>query len=462
MLDESNDLSFPPDTPSTRPRNRRLTCGWKIALCFVLLFASFFCKDSPSASDNAKITLTFEDASCIETWLWLKIENTVPPYSVALSRDGNALTTLSIFSSDTLLIDEGLAPSTTYTYHARLTLDNNIVVQSPDAPARTMDTTSHNWVFDPPVMLGDGSSSVLYDVAIISDSNVWAVGELFLNDSSGQLDPLRYNAAWWDGNTWKILRVPYYYQGHPFYHPIHTVFAFDSNDIWFAGNGVVRWNGQAYIPMEIPSSVWGPNRINKIWGTTANDFYIVGDNGSIAHFNGTSWRRVESGTTLPIQDVFGGENPFTGQAIVLCLASNKFYNEGKKVLGIFGNATFTLPDGGLPWSLSGVWFVPGRKHFVVGDGLFRAGPLTQVGWTSFHQGLTTFYTNCIRGDRINNVVVAGAFGELLTFNGINWFSQRGQTVLTNGSFFSVALKNNLIVAVGQVQSKAVSAIGRRD
>ena len=79
----------------------------------VLLLASFSCTDSPSASDNVKVTLTFEEASCIENWMRLKIENAAPPYSVALSRDGNTLSTVHIFSSDTLLIDEGLAPSTT-------------------------------------------------------------------------------------------------------------------------------------------------------------------------------------------------------------------------------------------------------------------------------------------------------------------------------------------------------------
>ena len=183
--------------------------------CLVLLFASFSCKDSPSASDNVKVTLTAEDASCIETWLQLKIENAAPPYSVALSRDGNTLSTLHIFSSDTLLIDEGLGPSTTYTYRASLTLDNNIVVRSPDAQARTLDTTSHNWVFDPPVLLGDGSSSVLYDVVIISENPplAYAVGEIYKMDSLGNWDPLPYNLVKWDGSSWTLQRVTVTFRG---------------------------------------------------------------------------------------------------------------------------------------------------------------------------------------------------------------------------------------------------------
>ena len=54
------------------------------------------------------------------------------------------------------------------------------------------DTTSHNftwqtWTF------GEHSSSVLYDVVIIDENNIWAVGEIYLSDSLGQPDPHAYN-----------------------------------------------------------------------------------------------------------------------------------------------------------------------------------------------------------------------------------------------------------------------------
>jgi len=47
-----------------------------------------------------------------------------------------------------------------------------------------MDTTSHNftwqtWTF------GEHSSSRLYDVAIINENNIWAVGEIYMKDSLG-------------------------------------------------------------------------------------------------------------------------------------------------------------------------------------------------------------------------------------------------------------------------------------
>ena len=48
------------------------------------------------------------------------------------------------------------------------------------------DTTSHNYAWQT-FILGDGNSSVLYDAAIINDTLIYAVGEIYLKDSTGQL-----------------------------------------------------------------------------------------------------------------------------------------------------------------------------------------------------------------------------------------------------------------------------------
>ena len=56
-------------------------------------------------------------------------------------------------------------------------------MKSNELTVTTMDTTSHNftwqsWTF------GDIGSSVLYDVAIINENNIWAVGEINIADTS--------------------------------------------------------------------------------------------------------------------------------------------------------------------------------------------------------------------------------------------------------------------------------------
>jgi len=59
--------------------------------------------------------------------------------------------------------------------------------KNPVTPQPPLDTTSHNftWTLQ---RLGGASGSVLYDVAIINDTLTYAVGEMYLNDSTGQID----------------------------------------------------------------------------------------------------------------------------------------------------------------------------------------------------------------------------------------------------------------------------------
>jgi len=426
----------------------------------VLLFASFSCKDSPSASDNVKVTLTFEDASCIETWLQLKIENAAPPYSVALSRDGNTLSTVHILSSDTLLIDEGLAPSTTYTYRASLTLDNSIVVRSPDAQARTLDTTSHNWMFDPPVMLGDGSSSVLYDVAIISENPplAYAVGAIYKMDSLGNWDPNAYNLVKWDGSSWELKRIPFIGPcSAVLYPPIKAIWAFSENEILVTNGGsIVRYDGvNASMDCRMNSLLLGA--INKIWGSGPQDVYAVGNVGTIVRYDGTSWRRLESGTTLPIRGIYGARDNQSGQYEILCVAEAYGTAGGSKVLSLQDNNARELTANGLEsWGVEGIWFIPNRQYVAIGQGVWRSA-LPEGDWW-FDEILPRIATTSISGQRLNDIVVCGAFQLLGHWNGMTW-----QTYFPriSGSFTAVKIKANLVVAVGGIGNRAVAIRGRR-
>ena len=47
---------------------------------------------------------------------------------------------------------------------------------------------------------------------------------------------------------------------------------------------------------------------------------MVGNNGQIAHYNGTNWQRIESGTTLNINDIWGDYNDKTQEWEILAAA----------------------------------------------------------------------------------------------------------------------------------------------
>jgi hypothetical protein len=86
-------------------------------------------------------------------------------------------------------------------------------------------------------------------------------------------------------------------------------------------------------------------------------------------------------------------------------------------------------------------------------------------WKNNATDITTFSTTSIRGNDINDIIVVGAFGDFVHFNGVNWKNDYEEPLLANGSYTKVAIKNNLIVAVGSnqvsINSEAVILVGRR-
>ncbi len=87
------------------------------------------------------------------------------------------------------------------------------------------DTTSHNFTWQT-WSFGEHSSSIFNDVAIINDSSIFAVGEIYMNDSLGQPDPIAYNAAYWNGNEWSFQKITVEFRGNMIITPLEGVFAF--------------------------------------------------------------------------------------------------------------------------------------------------------------------------------------------------------------------------------------------
>ena len=330
----------------------------------------------------------------------------------------------------------------------------------PLPPDPLLDSTSHNFIWQKFTFGGDAGSCVLNDVAIINDTLAYAVGAIYSKDSAGNFDPQPYNLAVWNGKEWKLQKVPYYFQGQPFFHPIQSVFARGANDIWFCGNGIIHSNGVQYTEMPVPSSAWGQSRMNKMWGV-GNDLYVVGNGGSIALFNGSSWQKLNSGTTLDIQDIYGAYNAKSSQWEILAVCTQNL-PLNRAVYSIKGNSVTQLSADPIQYELFGVWFMPGKHYYVVGDGIYEKNSLLESSWKNGPLDITKYATTKIRGNDLNDLFVVGAFGEVLHYNYSTWYSYRKTaTGLSNGSYASVAVKNNLVIAVGEDSPSAIIAIGRR-
>jgi len=316
------------------------------------------------------------------------------------------------------------------------------------------DTTSHEFVWQIDTI---GAQGVLYDAAIIDENNIWAVGEIYLRDSSGQIDPKLYNVAQWDGVNWTPRRVTVNFRANLITPAVQGIFAFSQSDIWLAASGsVIHGNGSSWTLHDV-RLVTGFDSLSftKTWGTSSENMYFVGRSGSIAYYNGVNWQKIESGTTLDIWDIWGGN---TGSNTEIVAIGNN--GPEKDILRISNNGVDTVSDAGIPESVVGVWFSPGRKYVIVGSGIFRKRSLSEPVWTGAPLELTEYFSNAVCGTDTNNVVVAGAYGDLLHYNGSTW-KRYPELLMTNGSYYAVSCSGKSVAAVGHVGSRAIALTGMR-
>ncbi|NOX38232.1 MAG: glucosyl transferase, partial [Calditrichaeota bacterium] len=281
-------------------RSRIIRVFWRLLLIWLL----WGCERLSLPVVGSGLTVKVEAEAVLVTEVWLRLQVAPVPEDGEwqLWRGDSLVWQAVVIDSDTVAYDSGLLPNHSYTYQARLLQDGKALARSKILNLTTMDTTSHDFEWEVIEFPSPYGSGALYDVAIIDENNIWAVGEIYADSARPWLP---YNAVHWDGSKWELVRIPYIYEGQPWYHPMSFVFAFHSRIIWFGGNGIVRWDGQQFTNVEVAREAWGPVNINKIWGSSENNVFIVGNSGYIAHYDGVNWRRVESGTEERGNDVWG-------------------------------------------------------------------------------------------------------------------------------------------------------------
>ena len=324
-----------------------------------------------------------------------------------------------------------------------------------------IDTTSHDFVWQIDT-IGINRSYFL-DVAVIDENNIWAVGEINtedtgIPDSNGVIIP-PYNAAHWDGNTWTPKHIlSKTFIGTEAISKMNAVIAFSPDDIWmFSGHGgSAHWAGINWITDYVRGR---QGEIRSAWGTSSNNFYLAGTNGSLTHYNGSSWRLIPSGTELDINDIWGTKNERTGEWEIYAVASDVGRANGRKLLRVDGTVQ-SIPTDSLPDAISSIWFVPGEKYYVCGNGLYETTTFTKP-WTKV-QNQVNYYKVKIRGTAGNDIFMCGSFGLLSHFNGLNWYHYTDNELVSfNGSYTSLYVNQNDVVVVGGDHVSALVVRGTR-
>lgn len=434
---------------------------------FLMLLLVAGCKEELTDPLFGNFQITAEFVGVGEAFLRMKVAVNDAPWMLLITRDSTTIFVSQYIygaSLDTTIHDIYLRPSSNYVYRAYYLFNLTVADSSAPLNVTTMDASSNAFTWQL-YRLGYGFSHGYRDVAIVNDTCVWAVGEVFEWDSVS-MDLTMYNAARWDGSTWKEYKVPIRLQSLDTAYitdqdVISSVFATPQNDVWFASGagGLTRYQDSVWDMIHIPYNE-GPGSGSKIWGTSSQDLYFGAFSGRLTHYDGNSWQHLVSGTTLPIQDIWGALDSTTGNWEILAVASSPFQSLDRWIMKISGLTVTRYNDRGINSPLLGVWFVPGKKYFAVGDSIFTKG---YPGADTASWALDNPYGylhNCIRGNGINDAVIAGGLGDIIHYDGLFWHTYIYYTKL-RGNYYRVAMRGDMIVAVGDDNGQGVVAFGRR-
>ncbi|MCX6150627.1 MAG: hypothetical protein NTX22_08905 [Ignavibacteriales bacterium] len=425
----------------------------KIMSILLLFLITAMLSCNTTEPDGTKtISLSIEDVSCTEAWL--KISGAAGS-SLILKRDDKEVKSFLLNTADTTIVDDSLLPNKSYAYQALIKTSGVITGGSPKATATTLDTTSHNFTWQT-FTFGD-ETSVLFDVAIIDENNIWAVGEIYLKDSLGNPDPTFYNLAKWNGVAWKFEKVYYFYQGNPSLAHLKSIFVFNDKDILIGG--FIHWTGNGLE--SIPLNISFPSDANKIWGKSSKDFYIVGNSGNIAHYQNGSWQKIESGTTSDLLDIYGDEqNIFIAgyrdfkPSVLLKSKDGAF----QKIIEEENNL-FNYRSDFISGAIKSVWLKNKKLFTLTWFDLYRSEIKTDGTAQAIWKGnIQDWGMVGVRGNDVNDIIACGAFGRVWHYSGITW--QRFNELEDNRDLlYKIEIKGNICVAVGYRYENGIERYG---
>ncbi len=419
-----------------------------LLLNLLLLFAAS-CNsiEPPPPGEKPTLTLMQEDASCTEAWITLTTTNLQLPAAIKLKQNDVTRDTINLSKADTLLYIDSLLPNISYTFQATGLQSPVSDVKSNSLSVTTMDTTSHNFTFETFTFGGNAGSCTFYDVAIINENYIIAVGTVYLTDSLGQPDPQPYGVAIWNGQIWELRKL-FYNTNIPV--TPRGIYVISPTEIYLASGSIFKWDGSSsnvqlvYSRLNLPD----PNAtIEKLWGSSNSSIYGVGNVGSIVFYNGTGWQRIESGTNLNIGDIWGISDGNGGY--------NKYLAADNAMLMIDENNNLDRIDAEPGMDIISVWCISNRLIYTAGDGVVL---YKNYNWEKIDRpDVNTIYR--IRGQNYEDVCGIGGPGSIIYhFNGNSWQSINP---VPNNRYWRIDIKGNIIVASGYQGEKALITVIKR-
>ena len=271
------------------------------------------------------------------------------------------------------------------------------------------------WTVDTLAYPGD-YQTLMDDMWAISSDEVYVVGH---NSTSRVM--YRFN-----GERWSNVKLNKSEGGTiPGSKTLHGIYGFGPGDVWAVGdrNGdplVIHFNGREWREVEVPPG----NRLSKVWGSSPDDVWIAGVNGTLFHYDGTSVKKDSVPLSIP-EDA----NPFYTPAGLIGNSAGEVY----MLIIDFGSyhyyflerrgESWVVLDSLFDYSANDLWTIPSGEMFYTGDHVYK---WTGDSWARFIDWQECGYSG-ISGTDENNLIVVGyssvggTHGVAFHYNGVGLY-----------------------------------------
>ncbi|MGE5353536.1 MAG: hypothetical protein ACM3S2_19955 [Ignavibacteriales bacterium] len=177
----------------------------------------------------------------------------------------------------------------------------------PEDKKAVPDSTSQNFTFEVKRFGGTSiSSCIFYDVWIFNENDIWTCGDVPTGDS------LDGNLMHWNGRYWKGIRNSYA--------EVYSIWH-DGTRFYLANGGVAKVENEKY---ELVTSYKGGTftqgqRVTQLWIGSPENIWGIGPWGTIVHFNGKEWEKLDFDTQWHFYSITGSK--ITGVSYALALNS---------------------------------------------------------------------------------------------------------------------------------------------
>ena len=172
---------------------------------------------------------------------------------------------------------------------------------------------------------------------------------------------------------------------------------------------ILHYDGSTWSEMESGTEY----HLYDIWGSSRRDVFAVGEWGTIMHYNGSTWSEMESGTADPLTDIWGS-------------SSNNIFAIGE--IHYIGCSEIILHYDGSTWSemqssttscLNAIWGSSGADIFAVGEeGIILH--YDGINWSEMNNpliGITdNYWLEGVWGNSGRDVFAVGSSGTILHYD----------------------------------------------